>query len=152
MSKHDFLLTWPWVWMLLWMNLFFNLSLIVIQGHWLTLHSRGHRLLRVGLSEISGLGPKWSLATDTQRILKIRRRISLRWRFWSVAWLNLIKDFLDILDILDTLSVIFFVSANKCVCCCCCCWCSEHEKYMFLVVKKISSNAMYLFLSYWWKI
>ena len=39
---------------------FFNLSLIVIQGHWRTLHCRGHRL-RVALSEISGLGPKWSL-------------------------------------------------------------------------------------------
>ena len=75
---------------------FFNLSLIVIQGHWRTLHWRGHRLLRVALSEISGLGPKWSFATDTQRILKIRRRISPRWRFWSVAWLNLIKDFLGV--------------------------------------------------------
>ena len=61
-----------------------------------TWHTRGHRLLRVALSEISGLGPKWSFATDTQRILNIWRRISPRWRFWSVAWPNLIKDFLDV--------------------------------------------------------
>ena len=57
-------------------------------------YRRGHRLLRVALCEISGLGPKKSFATDTQRILNIRRRISPRWRFWSVAWPNLIKDFL----------------------------------------------------------
>ena len=58
-------------------------------------HWRGHKLLRVALSEISGLGPKWSFANDTQRILNIRKRISARWRFWSVAWPNLIKEFLD---------------------------------------------------------
>ena len=40
----------------------------VIQGHWLTL-DRSLLLLRVALSEISGLGPKWSFATDTQHIL-----------------------------------------------------------------------------------
>ena len=59
-------------------------------------HWRGHWLLRVALSEINGLGPKWSFATDTQRILNIRRRTNPRWRFWSVAWPNLIKDFLDV--------------------------------------------------------
>ena len=59
-------------------------------------HSRGHRLLRIALSEITGLGPKWSFATDNQRILNIRSRISPRWHFWSVAWPNLIKDFLDV--------------------------------------------------------
>ena len=59
-------------------------------------HSRGHRLFRVALSDISGLGPKWSFATDTQRIVNIRRRISPRWHFWSVAWPNLIKDFIDV--------------------------------------------------------
>ena len=59
-------------------------------------HWRGHRFLRVALPEIIGLGLKWSFATDTQRILNIRRWISPRWRFWSVAWPNLIKDFLDV--------------------------------------------------------
>ena len=59
-------------------------------------HWKGHRLLRVALSEISGLSPKWSFATDTQRISNIRKRIRLTWRFWSVAWPNLIKDFLDV--------------------------------------------------------
>ena len=57
---------------------------------------RGHRLLRVALSEISDLGPKWLFATDTQIILDIRRRISPRWHFWSVALPNQIKDFLDV--------------------------------------------------------
>ena len=46
--------------------------------------------------QISSFGPKWSFATDTQRILNIRRRISPRWHFWSVAWPNLIKDFLGV--------------------------------------------------------
>ena len=74
MSKYDFLLTWPWVWMPLWTSAFeicHSLSSKVTGWHW-----RGHRLLRVALSEISDLGPKWSSATDTQRILNIRRRIS----------------------------------------------------------------------------
>ena len=93
-SKYDFLLTWPWVWMLLWMSVFeICHSLSSKATGW---HSRGHRLLRVALSEISGLGPKWSFATDAQRILNIRRRISPRWHFWSVEWPNLIKDLLDV--------------------------------------------------------
>ena len=94
MSKYDFLLTWPWVWMLLWMCVFeicHSLSPKATGWHW-----RGHRLLRVALSEIRGLDPKWSFATDTQRILNIRSRISPRWRFCPVAWPNLIKDFLDV--------------------------------------------------------
>ena len=71
-----------------------NLSLVVIKATgW---HLRGHRRLRVALSEISGLGPKWSFATDTQRMLNIRRRISTKWRVWSLAWPNLIKGFLDV--------------------------------------------------------
>ena len=85
--------TWPWVWMLLWMSVFEIRHLSSKATGW---HSRGHRLLRVALSEISDLGPKCSFANDTQRILNIRRRISPRWRFWSVAWPNLIKDFLDV--------------------------------------------------------
>ena len=94
MSEYDFLPTWPWVWMRLRMSVFeICHSLSSKATGW---HSRGHRLLRVALSEISGLGPKWSFATDTQRILNIRRRISPRWRFWSVAWPNLIKDLLDV--------------------------------------------------------
>ena len=94
MSKYDFLLTWPWVWMLLWMCVFEMChSLSSKATGW---HLRGHRLLRVALSEIRGLCPKWSFATDTQRILNIRRWISPRWRFCSVAWPNLIKDFLDV--------------------------------------------------------
>ena len=83
MSKYDFLMTWPWVWMLLSMSVFeicHPLPPKATGWHW-----RGHRLLRAAMSEISGLGPKWSFATDTQRILNIRRRISPRWRFWSVA-------------------------------------------------------------------
>ena len=65
MSKYDFLLTWAWVWMLLWMSVFeIGYSLSSKATGW---HSRGHRLLRVALSEISGSGPKWSFATDTQR-------------------------------------------------------------------------------------
>ena len=56
---------------------------------------RGHRLFRVVLSEINGLSPKWSFATDTQRISNIRKRIRPTWRFW-LAWPNLIKDFLDV--------------------------------------------------------
>ena len=70
-----------------------NLSLVSKATGW---HSRGHRLLRVALSELSGWSPKWSFATDTHRILNIRRRISPRWRFWWMAWPNLIKDFLDV--------------------------------------------------------
>ena len=80
--------------MLLWMCVFemcHSLSYKATGWHW-----RGHRLLRVVLSKIRGLGPKWSFATDTQRILNIRRRISPRWRFCSVAWPNLIKNFLDV--------------------------------------------------------
>ena len=94
MSKYDFILTWPWVWMLLWTSVFEicnSLSSKATGWYW-----RGHRLLRVALSEISGLGPKWSFATDTQHILNIRRPISPRWRFWSEAWPDLIKDFLDV--------------------------------------------------------
>ena len=79
--------------MLLWMTVFEICHSSSNATGW---HSRGHRLLRVALSEISGLGSIWSLATDTQRILNIRRRISPRWHFWSVAWPNLIKDFLDV--------------------------------------------------------
>ena len=62
---------WPWVWMLLWMNVFeicHSLSSKATCWHW-----RGHRLLRVALSEISDLGPKWSFATDIQRILTLAR-------------------------------------------------------------------------------
>ena len=80
--------------MLLWISVFeicHSLSSKITGWHW-----RGHRLLRVALSEISDLGPKWSFATDTHRTLNIRRRISPRWRFWSVAWPNLIEDFLDV--------------------------------------------------------
>ena len=94
MSKYYFLLTWPWVWMPLWRSAFeicHSLSSKATGWHW-----RGHRLLRVALSEISALGHERSFATDTQRILNIRRRISPKWRFWSVAWPNLIKDFLDV--------------------------------------------------------
>ena len=93
MSKYDFLPTWPWVWMRLWMRVFeICHSLASKATAW---HSRGHSLLRVALSELSGFGPKWPFATDTRRILNIRRRISPRWRFWSVAcrvvldsWIN----------------------------------------------------------------
>ena len=77
-----------------WMSVFEicrSLSSKATSWHW-----RGHRLLRVALSEISGLSPKWSFATDTQRISNIRKRIRPTWRFWSVAWPNLIKDFLDV--------------------------------------------------------
>ena len=83
----------PWVWMLLWMSVLeiCHSSSMATGWHW-----RGHRLLRVALSEISGSGPKWSFTTDTQRILNIRRQISPRWHFWSVAWPNLIKNFLDV--------------------------------------------------------
>ena len=45
--------TWPWVWMLLWMSAFeicHPLSSKVSGWHW-----RGHKLLGVALSEISGL-------------------------------------------------------------------------------------------------
>ena len=58
MSKYDFLMTWPWVWMLLWMSVFeicHSFSSEATGWHW-----KGHRLLRVALSEVSGLGPKWS--------------------------------------------------------------------------------------------
>ena len=61
MSKYDFLLTWPWVWMPLWTSAFeicHSLSSKATGWHW------RHRLLRVALSEISDLGPKWSFATD----------------------------------------------------------------------------------------
>ena len=66
----------PWVWMLLWMSVFeicHSLSSKATGWHW-----RDRRLLRVALSEISGLGPKWSFATDAQRILNIRKRLSAR--------------------------------------------------------------------------
>ena len=61
MSKYDFLLTWPWVWMPLWTSAFESCHSSSKATGW---HLRGHRLLRVALSEISDLGPKWSFATD----------------------------------------------------------------------------------------
>ena len=91
MSKYDFLMTWN-EFESYFFSVFENCHSSSKATGW---HWRGHRLLRVALSEISGLGPKWSFANDTQRILNIRRRISARWRFWSVAWPNLIKEFLD---------------------------------------------------------
>ena len=71
MSKYDFLPTWPWVGMRLRMSVFeICHSLSSKATGW---HSRGHRLLRVALSEISGLGPKWAFATDIHRILTLAR-------------------------------------------------------------------------------
>ena len=115
-SKHDLLLTWPWVWKLFWMSdfeIWHPLSSKVSGWNW-----RGHKLLGLRCQRYVdySAGPKWSLATDAQHNLNIRRRISPKWRFSSVAWPD--KELA---------------------------WCSDHIKCMILSVKKILSNSLHLF-------